>query len=235
MIRIVTLATSSLRRCRHSVGLRELLRSPQQHADFLAEFVKKRVALKRLPETPVPTWQAASDRGDKFREYREKTRGKSAIPFCVSSNEIVAAVHEHVVTKPPEVKVSRRYTHNRQPLTAEILLDAMTAWLYEEVTMKFNFTADVCEHARFQIGYGFLEQYRVKAAATSFNGLMKELRPTEFSDDAGTFISELAGWLLQCLVATGQNPNGCIGHLGPRVVEPGKWQRRQVTIKGLPH
>jgi DNA-binding PadR family transcriptional regulator len=184
----------------------------------------------------VPAWQAASDRGDKFREHREKTRGKSAIPLCVSSDEIVAAVHEHVVTKPPEVKVARRYTHNRQPLTAEILLDAMTARLYEEVTMKFNFTADVCEQARVQIGYGFLEQYRVKTAATSFNGLMEELRPTEFSDDAGILISELAGWLLQCLVATGHKPEwmywafGAAGSRARQMEERASYDKRAATL-----
>jgi hypothetical protein len=70
MIRIVTLAVSSLRRSRHSVGLRELLRSPQEHADFLSEFVEKRVELKRLPGAPVAAWQAASDRGDRFKEYQ---------------------------------------------------------------------------------------------------------------------------------------------------------------------
>jgi hypothetical protein len=236
MIRIVTLAASSLRRSRHSVGLRELLRSPQEHADFLSEFVEKRVELKRLPGAPVPAWQAASDRGDRFREYRQKASGKSAIPLYVSSDEIVPAVHEHVVTKPPEVKVSHRYTHNRQPLTAEILLDAMTAWLYKEVTMKFNFTADVCEHARVQIGYGFLEQYRVKTAATSFNGLMEELRPTEFSDDAGIFISELAGWLLQCLLATGYKPEwmywafGAAGSRARQMEEKASYDKRAATL-----
>ena len=116
----------------------------------------------------MPTWQAASDRGD-----------KSAIPLCVCSDEIIAAV-QLVVTKP-----ARRYAHNGHHLTASMLLDAMTAWLYEEATMKFNYTADVCEHATVQIGYGFLEQYQFKTAATSFNGLMEERRPTEFSDDAG--------------------------------------------------
>jgi hypothetical protein len=217
-------------------GLRELLQSPQEHTDFLFCFVEKRLELKRLPGAPVPAWQAASDRGDKFREYQELTRGKAAIPLYVSSDEIIAAVHEHVVTKPPEVKVSRRYTHNRQPLTAEILLDAMTAWLYQEVTMKFNFTTEVCEHARVQIGYGFLEQYRVKTAATSFNGLMKELRPTEFSDDAGIFISELAGWLLQCLVAIGHKPEwmywafGAAGSRARQMEEKARYDKRAATL-----
>ena len=57
MARIVTLATTSLRRCRHSVGLRELLRDPQAHSDFLFGLVEKRIDLTRLPGAPVPPWQ----------------------------------------------------------------------------------------------------------------------------------------------------------------------------------
>ena len=38
MARVVTLITCSLRRCRHSVGLRDLLRSPQDHTNFLFDF-----------------------------------------------------------------------------------------------------------------------------------------------------------------------------------------------------
>ena len=75
MARVVTLITCSLRRCRHSVGLRELLRSPQGHTDFLFGFVEKRVNLKLLPGAPLPEWQAISDRADKFRQFREKHRG----------------------------------------------------------------------------------------------------------------------------------------------------------------
>jgi hypothetical protein len=39
MVKIVTRATRSLRRGRHRVSLRELLRAPQAHTDFLAGFV----------------------------------------------------------------------------------------------------------------------------------------------------------------------------------------------------
>jgi hypothetical protein len=54
MVKIVTLAARSLRRGRHSVGLRELLRAPRAHTDFLVGFVEKRVELKRLPGAPIP-------------------------------------------------------------------------------------------------------------------------------------------------------------------------------------
>jgi hypothetical protein len=206
MAKIVTLATRSLRRGRHPVGLRELLRAPQAHTDFLAGFVEKRVELKRLPGAPVPAWQAASDRADRFREYQERNRGKVVEPSSISPDKIIKEEQDHQVTMPPKVKTPRRYTHERQVLTSEILVNAMAEWLYKNVTMKFNFTTEVCRQARFQIAQGLLDPYRIKTAATSFNGLMKELRPVEFSDDSAILISEIAGWLLGCLLATGQQP-----------------------------
>jgi hypothetical protein len=107
-----------------------------------------------------------------------------------------------------------------QVLTSEILVNAMAEWIFQNVTMKFNFTTEVCKQARFQIMHGLLDPYRVKATATSFNGLMKELRPVEFSDDSGALISDIAGWLLGCLLATGQKPvwmYGAFGAAGNRV------------------
>src|SRR5258708_4402309 len=105
----------------------------------------------------------------------------------------------------------------------------MAEWLYQNVTRKFNFTTEVCEQARFQITHGLLDQYRVKTAATSFNGLMKELHPVEFSDDLGILISEIAGWLLKCVLATGQQPEcmypafeGAATSLTPRDRDPGR-------------
>jgi hypothetical protein len=95
---------------------------------------------------------------------------------------------DHQVTTHPKVNALRRYTHNHQTLTSEILVKAMAEWLHENVTMKFNFTTEVCNQARFQITHGLLDPYLVKTVATS-NGLMMELRPVEFSDDSGILIS----------------------------------------------
>jgi hypothetical protein len=229
MVRIVTLATRSLRRGRHLVSLRELLRAPQAHTDFLARFVEKRIELKRLPGAPVPAWQAVSDRADRFKEYQERNRGKVVEPSCISPNKIIKEELDHKVTMPPKVKTPRRYTHERQFLTSELLVNAMTEWLYRNVTMKFNFTTEVCKQARFQITHGFLDAYRVNTAATSFNGLMKELRPVEFSDDSGIPISEIAGWLLGCLLATGQQPGwmyeafGVAGNRAKRMEEKARY------------
>jgi hypothetical protein len=204
VVKIVTLVTRSLRRGRHPVGLRELLRAPQAHTDFLAGFVERRVELKRLPGAPVPAWQTVSDRADRFKEYQDRNRGKIVESSNISPDGIIKEEQDCQVTTPPKVKTPRRYTHERQVLTSEILVNAMAEWLYRNVTMKFNFTTEVCKQARFQITHGFLDAYRVNTAATSFNGLMKELRPVEFSDDSGILISEIAGWLLGCLLATGQ-------------------------------
>jgi hypothetical protein len=140
------------------------------------------------------------------------------------------------ITTPPKVKTPRRYTHERQVLTSEILVDAMAEWLYQNVTMKFNFTTQVCEQARFQITHGLLDPYRVKTAATSFNGLMKELSPVEFSDDSGILISEIAGWLLGCLLATGQQPEwmygafGAAGNRAKRMEEKARYDEWAATL-----
>ena len=204
-MRVVTLITRSLRRCRHSVGLRELLRSPQEHTDFLFDFVVKRVALKRLPGAPAPEWQAISDRGDKFREFREKHRSTVSTSSSAGSNKIIAEPERQALA-PPKVKTPRPYTHNRQRLTAEILVDAMATWLYQEVTIKFGLTPEVCEQAQYQAKHGHLDQYRMETAATSFNGVVQELRPTDSYTDIPTVINFYAGWLLRTLLALRQQP-----------------------------
>jgi hypothetical protein len=236
MVKIVTLATRSLRRGRHPVSLRDLLRAPQAHTDFLVGFVEKRIELKRLPGAPVPAWRAATDRADRCREYQARNRGKIGEPSSIRPDKIVTEEQDHQVTTPPKAKTLRRYTHERQVLTSEILVDAMTEWLYQNVTMKFNFTTEVCEQARFQITHGLLDPYRVKTAATSFNGLMKELRPVEFSDDSGILISEIAGWLLGCLLATGQQPGwiyeafGVAGNRAKRMEEKARYDEWAATL-----
>jgi hypothetical protein len=235
MMHIVTLATRSLRRGRHPMSLRELLRAPQAHTDFLARFVEKRIELKRLPGAPVPAWQAVSDRVDRFKEYQERNRGKIVEPSSISPDRIIKEERDREVTTPPKVKTPRRYTHERQFLTSEILVNAMAGWLFQNVTMKFNFTTEVCKQARFQITHGLLDAYRVKTAATSFNGLMKELRPVEFSDDSAILISEIAGWLLGCLLATGQQPRWMYEAFGAAGNRAKRMEKKRATMNGLPH
>ncbi len=206
MAKVVTLITCSLRRCRHSVGLRELLRCPQEYTDFLFGFVEKRVELKRLPGAPVPEWQAISDRADKFRELQSKSCGKDSTPFDVGSDKIIATEPERLVSAPPKIKTPRPFTRNRQPLTAETLIDAMGIWLYQEVTTKFNLTREVCEQAQHQITRHLLDQYRTKTAATSFNGVVQELRPADSFADIPTIINIYVRWMLEILLALRQEP-----------------------------
>jgi hypothetical protein len=78
MRRTITLATTTLRRCRRSFGLRDLLRDPDSHEDFLFEFVSKRNDLKKLPGSPVPAWQASMDRTAKFDAYLAAKKARLA-------------------------------------------------------------------------------------------------------------------------------------------------------------
>ena len=90
--------------------------------------------LKLLPGAPVPEWQAISDRGDKIREFREKHRGSTSL--SAGSSRIITTETERHTQVSPKAKTPPSYTHNRRPLTAETLVDAMGTWLYKEVTAK---------------------------------------------------------------------------------------------------
>ena len=203
MARIVTLFTTTLRRCRRAVGLVDFMLDPHAHSDLLIKFVVKWIEPGRLPGAPKPAWQAASDRGDKLREYQEKVRGETAPPTEAIPDRIIAAEQVPQVADAPKVKAPRPHTHNRVALTTEVLCDTIASRLYETVTAKFNFTREVCEQAQFQIRYGHLDQYRVKTVSTSLNGLVREFCPAavDFDGDALTVINNYADWLLGILVA----------------------------------
>jgi hypothetical protein len=191
------------------------LLDPHAHSDLLIKFVVKRIELDRLPGAPKPAWQAASDRADKFKEYQESSIGKIAQPSDASSGAIIAVEQEQKMVVPAKAKAPQRYTHHREALTGEILIDAMAEWLYETVTINFDFTREVCEQARFQIVNGRLDLYRRKTYATSIKGLIHELRPVNSSDDAQTVISEYADWLLAVLVAAHPEPMWIYKAIGP--------------------
>jgi hypothetical protein len=223
MDRIVTLLTTSLRRCRYRLGLVGVLLAPQEHTDFIVGFVVKRLELNRLPGAPVPAWQAMSDRAEKFREHQLRTRGRDVLPCDAVSETTVPEERRHLAARPIRVKAPRPFTHHRQLLTEETLIDAMVAWLYQAVTMNFNLTREICAQARYQILHGHIDQYRVeKLAATSFNGVVQELRPTDEVTDTPDVISAYAGWLLGILLALRQHPAwiyGAIETIGTRAVQ----------------
>ena len=176
MARLVILLTTTLHRCRYAVGLKEIVLAPQKYTDYLVGFVAKRMELKRLPGAPVSALQAVSDRADKFREYQQKAREGITTPTETGQDRIMTAEQAPQVASPPKVKAPRRYTHNHQVLTADTLIDALAEWFYETVTLNFNFTREVCEHAKFQIVNELLEPHQGKIAATSVRGLIKGIR-----------------------------------------------------------
>jgi hypothetical protein len=53
------------------------------------------------------------------------TRGKDSTPSDPGSDKIVVTESERHRPASPKAKTPRPYTHNRQPLTAEILVNAM--------------------------------------------------------------------------------------------------------------
>jgi hypothetical protein len=123
--RLVTLLTTTLRRCRYRVGLIELLRDPEAHADYLIDSVVKRVELDRLPGAPVPTWQGASNRGDVSSEYQAKTPARARLPGDATADTVAAEERNHRAIRPVTGKIARPFKHNGQPLPEEILIDAM--------------------------------------------------------------------------------------------------------------
>ena len=105
--------------------------------------------------------------------------------------------------------------------------------------MNFNLTREICEQARYQILHGHLDQYRVdKLAATSFNGVVQELRPTNEVTDVPDVISAYAGWLLGILLALRQHPGwiyGAIETIGARAVQKEQQARNEAwtaTVTG---
>jgi hypothetical protein len=204
--KIVTLATRSLRRGRHPVTLRELLQAPQDHTDFLVGFVEKRFELKPLPNAPVPPWKAASDRADIFRACRERRAQTAPIPSSVNPHESAAGEEARNATTPLKAVTSNGYTHKGKAITAEVACDAMAEWLYRTVTVKFDLTREVCEQAKFLIQHGAVDGYRGTTTATSFDGLIEELRPADVDTDLPSFINTHAEWLLKVLLALRQKP-----------------------------
>jgi hypothetical protein len=65
---------------------------------------------------------------------------------------------------------------------------------------------------------------------------MRDLRPVEFSDDSAILISEIAGWLLGCLLATGQEPEwmyqafGIAGSQAKRIEEKARYDEWAATL-----
>ena len=207
MVKLVMLASRSLKRCRHAMGLIELLRTPRLHVGFLVSFAQKRVQLKRLPGAPIPAWQAAVDRAEAFKSFEERTAKTALLHSSVKPLEPTAEIQRRQACTPVKVAPSKGYTHDGKAITPDIVCDAMAEFLYRAVTVRFGLTREACEQARFLIRHGCLDIYRVPTTATSFNGLLNELCPAEFDGHRIDVIVIYAEWMLKVLLALRQNPD----------------------------
>jgi hypothetical protein len=208
--RIVDLLAASLRRGRHALGLRALLASPRDHTGFLIGWVEKRSKLEPGSNTPIAPWRAASERAERFQTFIKQRTTIRTIPakaIPAQNNSLSeAAISALELTK-----------ENRgRPVfcSSEDLCEALTQWLYETVTLKFDFTREVCEAARYQIKHGLVDQYRRSTVGTSLENLAEELCPDALSDDAAVVIGEFAGWMLSCLLSLGREPEWIYGAIG---------------------
>ena len=111
----------------------------------------------------------------------------------------------------------------------------MATWLYHEVTVKSALAKEVCEQAQYQIKHGHLDQYRIKTVATTFNGVVRELRPTDSFTDIPTIINIYAGWMLGILLALRQQPAWIYQAIGAAGGRASKWKKSHATMNGLPH
>jgi hypothetical protein len=179
-----------------------------------ARTLQKRIELKRLPGAPAPPWQAMSDRGDRFRAYLERQGGAVDASSGTQSQRAITRSQQHHETESLTVVAHKQYKGQRRIQSPEKACDAMADWLYRTVTMNFDFTREVCEQARYQIQHDLLDQYRGTTTATTFKGLVEELSPATFSDDAPALISEYAGLLLSCLLALRQDPRWMYNSIG---------------------
>jgi len=199
MTRIVTILSRSLRRGRHLRSLREVLKNPQAHTDFLVAFVQKRLVLKALPGAPVPAWQAYSERVDRFIAFA-RDRRSSAIARIPTGNApaVATAEQEHAVQTPHEA--SDVLTSERKIIVSmESIVAELAAWFNNDVTLGFE--RPVVEQAQFLIKHNLHEQYRRQTTATTIRGLIEELRPAEHPQLAEEPINEYVGWVLGCLLA----------------------------------
>jgi hypothetical protein len=214
------------------VGLIDFLRAPEKHTEYLIDFATKCVDLKRLPGAPVPAWQGASDRGDRIEEYRAKIQDKGLVAIADDTRSDPTSVEDQKPTLPVRVKPPCPFTHNRQRLTEEVVIDRMAKLLFDEVTVPFTLTAEVCMQAQYQILHGNLDQYRVDdLSSTSLNGVIEELRPTQPVEGLFDITNSNAGWLLRIMLALRQKPAwmyGAIERIGAQSIQ----MARQASYDG---
>jgi hypothetical protein len=163
-------------------------------------FVKKRIDLTRLPGAPVPRWQQITDRADKFRAYRERHDEQAIGSSDGLESGQTLQTQRPVTTKATETAPIKPRSNARILVTDEALIEAMAQILHGVGGMKLSEV--IAEQARFQIQRD-LDQYRRPTAARTLNGLVKELRPSDYSTFLPDLINQYVEWLLGLMLALG--------------------------------
>jgi hypothetical protein len=173
MTRVVTLLSRSLRRGRHLRSLKEVLKDPRAHTDFLVEFIeKRRLSLKTLPGAPIPAWQLYSNRADKFIAFATDRRPTAITPIPTGGVAAVAAKQERAIQNPvdssDELRAERKIIISTENIVAEL-----GAWFNNDVTAGFD--RSVLDQAQFLIKHDLHEQDRRQTTATTMRGSIPTL------------------------------------------------------------
>lgn len=199
MTRVVTLLSRSLRRDRHLRYLKGGLKNPHANANFLFEFVEKRLILKTLPGAPVPAWQACSDRAEKFIAFARDRQPSAVARFPTGGTPAVAAAERELAIQNPVDASDELSAERTIIITTESIVSEVGAWFNNDVTPGFERPA--FEQAQFLIGHNLHEPCRRQTTATTVKGLIEELRPAEHPQLAEEPINEYVAWVLGCLLA----------------------------------
>jgi hypothetical protein len=205
------------------MGVRELLRTPQDHADFLVEFVVKRLNLRRLPGAPAPHWQLIIDRADKFKEFRERRNLPVAeLPKAPETPQTGPA--QTPQTKVPDLPQVESETKGGIEVSNETLVNAMAQILIQ--CSGVGSSERAVSEAKYRILY--VVQHKKHTAARTFDRLIRELEPCDFSTNPDELNSQYAEWLLRLALDIGREPSFIYGALGAAL-------HRAKLLKGAAH
>jgi hypothetical protein len=180
--------------------LRTLLNTPEPHSDLLFRFIDKRIELKLLLGAPLPLWKQVSDRGDKFQDYQNRQRAGTAI--AASAPHQAASTAEDLMQQTTQILTVaplHQLTERAITVSDEKLVAALATWFNKEVTPGFELP--VVELAKYLVVHDQFEHYKKQTTATTFKGLIEELRPAVHPQLTEEPTNEYAAWLLGCLLA----------------------------------
>ena len=203
--RLVLLAASTLRRGRRVVGLRGLLKAPEDHGDLLLRFVTKRVKLVKRVDAPKDPWELALERADKFRAFEEARRNGTLRPSVKTTSVPAKAV------RPTPVSTTNQPARPIPPPPAppppgsaaweDALRNFIGDWFRH--TVDLDLRRSVCEQAHFLINNNHLQRLSLPpCSAKTFSSLLTECRPPEDEEPRNWY----ADWVLSFLIALGRTP-----------------------------